>query len=73
MSMITWIVLSVYVVGWLVTANRLFATHRAHRYEWLERTYRLQVAFGYALLALFWPLSIVYLIIRGKAIPEEEE
>lgn len=71
-SLIAWIVLGAYVVGWLVTANRLFATHEARRYEWRERAYRLQTAFGYALLALFWPLSIVYLIIRGKAVPKEK-
>lgn len=60
-----------YGVGWLITANRLFATHKAKPYEWRDRSYRFKTAFGYALLALVWPLSLVYVVIRGKAVPEE--
>lgn len=71
MSIIGWIIIGAYGVGWLITANRLFATHRALPREWRDRAYRLRTALGYALLALFWPLSIVYLAIRGKAVPEE--
>lgn len=71
MSLIEWIIVGVYVVGWLFTANRLFNSHKASPREWRDQAYRIGTAFGYGLLGLVWPLSIVYLIIRGKAVPEE--
>lgn len=72
MTDLGWLIVSIsYGIGWLGLAHWLFATHKAKPHQWRDQLYRFKIAFGYAVLALFWPLGIVYLIIRGKAVPEQ--
>ncbi len=60
-----------YGMVWLVVAHWLFNHHKAPAYHWKDQSFRFQLAFLYGLLALFWPLGGIYLIIRGKAAEDE--